>query len=269
LLVLVGLATRLAAIPLITIMLVAITSTKLPMLASKGFWAMAHEARTDWSMLLGSVYLPIVGAGAWSLDAILGRSGAARDRRRAPASPGGVRRVVARAGALAILASAGCASLGPRAVERERTDYNFAIQETQDAQLLLNLVRLKYRDTPVFLELGSITSQLTFEGGGEAGAELQKDADLWKLGFSARFSSQPTITYAPLQGERFAQQLLSPLKIETLMLLYRSGWPLKRVLSLCVQRLGRVENAARASGPTPEEAPPTRTWHAPPSSSPT
>ena len=73
-LVLLGLLTRLATVPLITIMLVAITSTKLPMLASKGFWVMAHEARTDWSMLLGSLYLLIAGAGAWSLDARLGRS---------------------------------------------------------------------------------------------------------------------------------------------------------------------------------------------------
>jgi putative oxidoreductase len=77
LLVLVGLATRLAAIPLITIMLVAIASTKLPVLAGKGFWAMAHEARTDWSMLLGAAYLLIVGAGSWSFDAVLGRAFAA------------------------------------------------------------------------------------------------------------------------------------------------------------------------------------------------
>jgi putative oxidoreductase len=67
-LVVVGLLTRLAAIPLITIMLVAITTTKIPILLNKGFWAMAHEARTDWSMLLGSIFLLIVGAGAWSVD---------------------------------------------------------------------------------------------------------------------------------------------------------------------------------------------------------
>jgi putative oxidoreductase len=78
-LVLAGLLTRLAAIPLIVDMLVAIATTKLPMLASAGFWAAAHEARTDWSMILGSVYLLIVGAGPWSLDARLSRaSGAAR-----------------------------------------------------------------------------------------------------------------------------------------------------------------------------------------------
>jgi uncharacterized membrane protein YphA (DoxX/SURF4 family) len=68
-LVLLGLLTRLAAVPLITIMLTAIYTTKTPILQEQGFWKMAHEARTDWSMLLGSLFLLIVGAGAWSLDA--------------------------------------------------------------------------------------------------------------------------------------------------------------------------------------------------------
>jgi len=68
-LVLLGLFTRLAAIPLIINMLVAIATTKIPILLEKGFWAMAHESRTDWSMLLGSIFLLIVGAGWWSMDA--------------------------------------------------------------------------------------------------------------------------------------------------------------------------------------------------------
>lgn len=80
-LILLGLFTRLAAIPLIINMLVAILSTKIPILLGHGFWGfslrnvpyygfwgMAHEARTDFSMLLGSLFLLIVGAGAWSLD---------------------------------------------------------------------------------------------------------------------------------------------------------------------------------------------------------
>lgn len=85
-LIILGLLTRLAAIPLIIIMLVAIGSTKvpillghdfwifhLPKLAHYGFWSMMHEARADFDMLLGSLYLLIEGAGAWSLDAMLVR----------------------------------------------------------------------------------------------------------------------------------------------------------------------------------------------------
>ncbi|MBA2113881.1 DoxX family protein [Bremerella alba] len=66
-----GLLTRLAVLPTITIMLVAIVSTKLPMLSEDGFWSMAHAARTDFAMLLGSIYLLIVGPGSLSIDHML------------------------------------------------------------------------------------------------------------------------------------------------------------------------------------------------------
>jgi putative oxidoreductase len=86
-LIILGLWTRLAAIPLIVIMIVALVSTKLPILLGHdvwmfhlaqdikrtGFWSMMHEARADLTMLLGCVYLLIVGAGRWSLDARLAR----------------------------------------------------------------------------------------------------------------------------------------------------------------------------------------------------
>jgi uncharacterized membrane protein YphA (DoxX/SURF4 family) len=67
-LVLLGLLTRLAGIPLIIIMLVAIATTKAEILAEKGFWEMMHGSRTDWAMLLGSIFLFIKGGGLWSLD---------------------------------------------------------------------------------------------------------------------------------------------------------------------------------------------------------
>jgi putative oxidoreductase len=72
-LILLGLLTRPASILLIIDMLVAIATTKVPMLRESGFWKMAHEARTDYAMLLGSVFLLIVGSGRWGLDAILAR----------------------------------------------------------------------------------------------------------------------------------------------------------------------------------------------------
>ena len=85
-LIIIGLLTRLAAVPLIIDMLVAIFTTKIPILLghgywrfslsklpSYGFWSMAHEARVDFAMLLGSIFLLIVGAGALSIDASLSR----------------------------------------------------------------------------------------------------------------------------------------------------------------------------------------------------
>ncbi len=63
-----GLLTRLAAIPLLCIMLVAIATTKAQLLADNGFWSMLHDSRTDWAMLLGCIFLLIRGGGNWSVD---------------------------------------------------------------------------------------------------------------------------------------------------------------------------------------------------------
>src|SRR5271170_7688826 len=79
LLIVVGVLTRLAAIPLIIDMLVAIPTTKIPLLLKSGFWAMAHEARTDYAMLLGSIFLLCVGAGPLSVDRRLIAAGKGRD----------------------------------------------------------------------------------------------------------------------------------------------------------------------------------------------
>ncbi|HMQ77353.1 MAG TPA: DoxX family protein [Flavobacteriales bacterium] len=67
-LILIGLFTRLAAIPTLVIMLVAIFTTKGTVLTNEGFWPMMHGSRTDWAMLLGSIYLIFEGGGRWSLD---------------------------------------------------------------------------------------------------------------------------------------------------------------------------------------------------------
>jgi putative oxidoreductase len=85
-LIVIGLATRLAAMPLFIIMVVAIIATKIPILlgqdfwlfhaphlARYGFWSMAHEARNDFCMLLGALYLMINGAGRWSFDDLLAK----------------------------------------------------------------------------------------------------------------------------------------------------------------------------------------------------
>jgi len=74
-LILLGLFTRFASIPLITIMLVAIATTKSDIYIEKGFWEVLHASRTDWSMLLGSIFLLVKGGGFWSLDKRLMKDG--------------------------------------------------------------------------------------------------------------------------------------------------------------------------------------------------
>ncbi len=73
LLILVGFLTRLASVPLMVIMLVAFTTTKSQVYLEKGFWELLHGSRTDWSMLLGSLFLFIKGGGRWSVDVLINK----------------------------------------------------------------------------------------------------------------------------------------------------------------------------------------------------
>jgi uncharacterized membrane protein YphA (DoxX/SURF4 family) len=70
-LIIIGLLSRLASIPLIIIMLVAFSTTKTEVYLEKGFWELLHGSRTDWAMLLGSIFLLIEGSGLWSIDKIV------------------------------------------------------------------------------------------------------------------------------------------------------------------------------------------------------
>ncbi|MGV3704729.1 MAG: DoxX family protein [Arcticibacter sp.] len=70
-LILLGLFTRFAAVPLLVIMIVALASTKIQILNDSGLWTMLHDSRTDWSMLLGSIFLMIRGGGKWSIDSLI------------------------------------------------------------------------------------------------------------------------------------------------------------------------------------------------------
>ena len=147
----------------------------------------------------------------------------------------------------------GCTTgIGPRAVRMQRGDYNAALQQTNDQQLLVNIVRLRYAETPSFLEVTGIVTQLQLELATtlQAGTDAEKGAG-GGVGATFSYADQPTITYLPSQGEQFVRRFLTPITPETLLLLWESGWSFKRVARLSVQRLNRTANAPRASGPTP------------------
>ncbi|MEM7469497.1 MAG: hypothetical protein AAF387_21810 [Pseudomonadota bacterium] len=146
----------------------------------------------------------------------------------------------------------GCAQLGPKAIEASRTDYNIAMHRTEEEQSLLNLVRLRYGDRPYFLEATALNTQFSISPSVDARATLNPDsADIVNLGGRLAFEEKPTISYSPLTGEAFVRQVLSRISIETLLLLDASGWKTDRVLRLGVEKINSLDNAARASGPTP------------------
>lgn len=149
---------------------------------------------------------------------------------------------------------AACQTVGPWSMRYGRGQYNEVVQRTDSEQLLLNLVRLRYRDPPLFLEVTSIASSLSLELGGEVGGVIAPERSV-APGGRVVYNERPTITYAPLHGARFGQQFLTPIEPRVLLLLYHSGWAIDRIFKVFIQRMGPLPNAPRASGPTPERAP--------------
>jgi hypothetical protein len=157
---------------------------------------------------------------------------------------------------LALLA--GCRQFGPATIPAARFDYNQTIASSWNEQLLLNLVRLRYRDTPQFLQIGSVLARYSRTTG--ATAELidgvvgtgRTEAS---AGLNVAYEESPTITYVPLQGEEFTRHLLRPIGAQPLLLLARSGWSIERLLRCCLQHINGIPNAPSCAGPTPTAAP--------------
>lgn len=187
------------------------------------------------------------------------------------APPAGIRydvgmRVFALAAVLGVVAAlAGCSPFGPATIPAARFDYNQTIARSWDEQLLLNLVRLRYRDTPQFLQIGSVLARYSRVAGAEAGVAVGADGTsrtAFPAGVNVAFEETPTITYVPLQGEEFTRHLLRPIGVQPLFLLARSGWSIERLLRCCVQQINGLPNAPSCAGPTPTAAPDTAAFRA-------
>ena len=153
----------------------------------------------------------------------------------------------------------GCYSFGPDGLRGTQPLYNAAIVDSQNEQFIQNIVRLHYRDPAFFLDVTSVTASLKMDlsaGLDQSAFDLNSGgADILQFSGGAAYSTSPTITYAPLQGDAFVKSVLRPISIEDIFARTASGWSSRRVLSLCVERMNGLENAPSASGPTPKSAP--------------
>jgi len=157
----------------------------------------------------------------------------------------------------------GCAYHGPDALRMTRPEYNVVIQQTNEQELLLNLVRLKYRDTPYFLSVEKVASSMEFSRGLSASAAFPESADnSFGLSGAIGFAEKPTLFYSPLEGEKFVRQMMTPLPLDTLILLANSGWSVERVFAVTLQAMNGIKNAPTASGPTPAREPEFRDFRA-------
>ena len=152
----------------------------------------------------------------------------------------------------------GCIKIGPRVVQSSQLDYNQALANGVQQELLLNIVRLRYREAPYFLLPGNLTT--SFKSSGSLGLngefDLDSNGNMLSPSTGFGFSSSPTVVYTPLQGKEFVRDLMTPIDPRELFLLDESGWSIKRVFGLAIERINTLENAPSASGPTPATKPP-------------
>ncbi|MGH8385890.1 MAG: hypothetical protein ACRESJ_10375, partial [Pseudomonas sp.] len=126
-------------------------------------------------------------------------------------------------------------------------------------QTLLNIVKLRYMDLPVFVEVSSIVAGYSLETGGSLGGQISS-ADAIQgnsvlLGASAKYTDRPTITYVPLTGQRFLAGLVTPIDPKNIFSLLQSGYAADFILGLTVDSLNGVRNRSAVAGTVREADP--------------
>ena len=166
---------------------------------------------------------------------------------------------------LPLLLLTACPSLGPDTVARDRFDYAGAVGESWKSQMLLNLVKIRYGDIPVFMDVGQVVAgyslQRTVSATGSfntfnQGAPFQAITGALGPTASVTYNDSPTITYTPLSGERFARSIMGSIPPQSILNVLQAGFPADIVFRLAVQSINGIDNRRVAGGMSREHVRP-------------
>ena len=151
-----------------------------------------------------------------------------------------------------------CTRFGPKGVPGDRFNYNEAISRSHKEQMLLNLVRMRYRDIPEFLSVSSVLTQYTYSGsvGTQGSAVLGEAAAIASnVGGSANigYTERPTITYTPLSGSEFSRRMFAPIPTELMFAASQGGWATDLMMLISLQRMNKMENSSFSQVPSPDD----------------
>jgi len=143
----------------------------------------------------------------------------------------------------------GCSAIGPGTIARDRADYTTTVAESWKRGMLLNIVKIRYGDAPIFLDVASIINQYSLEGELNASLGWQfpsgagiGNANNQRVGAVGRYYDRPTITYNMLTGEKFARSLMTPIAPGSVMSLVEGGYPIDMVFRVLVHSVNGIRN---------------------------
>ena len=146
----------------------------------------------------------------------------------------------------------GCSSIGPGTVPRDRFDYSSAVADSWKQQALLNIVKLRYSDNPVFLDVGQIVSGYTFQGtvSGNYGQNYPFGAPgnltNYGVGVQGTYIDRPTITYTPLTGQQYMKGLMTPIAPSSVLFLIQAGYAADFIMLMTVESINGLNNRSAA-----------------------
>jgi hypothetical protein len=151
----------------------------------------------------------------------------------------------------AILCTAGCFSIGPRTIPQDRIDYLDSIGESWKRQTMMNILRLRYMDTPMFLDVSSVVASYGATASVGANTNIGTNANVGTtvgVTGTANFSNNPTITYVPMTGSKFLRSLIEQVPPLTVLYLVQVGYPADFVIELGVDSINGLRNRSDHAG---------------------
>ena len=159
---------------------------------------------------------------------------------------------------LAAAIAAGCQTIGPASMQRDRSDYAGAIGDSWKEQTLLNITKLRYFDTPVFLDIASIVSSYSVQTELSLAARIfsrNRAGTFGELGASGTYIDRPTISYTPVTGKRYVDALLRPIPPQAIFAMIQAGHQADFIMRGTVRAINGVHNASASPGRARPEDP--------------